>query len=195
MQSFIISATGIDPPEIVSFIKRNMGDVVFKKPKNSFYFDIVKKGYPTPLARWCCDTLKKNPTKDIPLKHRLMGIRAEESPRRRKFGSISQMGKWTIYKPIFGWLEWEVWEYIERHNLPYCKLYDEGHDRLGCVVCPFLQGQMAKIERNKKRWPGIYRAFEMSMYLLWERKLHHRDSVKGRAKLFDEFLDNWYRGK
>jgi len=38
---------------------------------------------------------------------------------------------YTHFKPIFSWLEWHVWEFIESMNLPYCELYDEGFNRLG----------------------------------------------------------------
>lgn len=81
------SATGIDPPEVVKYIRRNHPEVIFLRPKKSFYEYIWTKGYPTKWNRWCCDYLKKLLAKHIPLKHRLMGIRAknrvdEENGRR-----------------------------------------------------------------------------------------------------------------
>ena len=76
------SATGIDAPEVVRFIKDNYPDVIFCRPKELFFKSLKRKGYPTKWNRWCCNTLKKEPTKHIPLLHRLMGIRAEESSRR-----------------------------------------------------------------------------------------------------------------
>ena len=144
------SATGVDAPELVKFIKEYHPDVIFKRPKESFFNLIPKKGYPTKWTRWCCDKLKKDPTKDILLLHRLMGIRAEESTRRAARGKIDTLGKWIIYKPIFNWLEWEIWNYIDSHNLPYCSLYDEGFDRLGCVVCPFLSGKKLKMHKQRR---------------------------------------------
>ena len=179
------SATGIDPPELVKFIREKYPDVVFCRPKESFFALIPKRGYPTKWSRWCCDYLKKQPTKHIPLKHRLMGIRAEESAKRAARGRVSHLARWNIhYKPIFEWLEWEIWDYIEENNISYCSLYDEGFDRLGCVVCPFLSNKRAKI--NKERWPKIYTGFEKSMKKLWETKFYH--------VTFDQFLDNWYLG-
>lgn len=41
------SCTGIDPPELVSFIKREYPDVTFKHPKETFWALILKKQFPT----------------------------------------------------------------------------------------------------------------------------------------------------
>lgn len=194
------SATGIDPPEVVKFIREHHPDVIFKYPNfkghRSFFGMIPLKGYPTRLNRWCCDPLKKDPTKDIPLLHRLMGIRAEESAKRALRPPVDNLGNWTIYKPIFSWLEWELWEHIEKYNLPYCSLYDEGFDRIGCVVCPFIcHGIRGKLKQHMERWPKMYVAFEKSMKRLWNDETWHE---KHRAKLpstFDEFMLNWYNGR
>ena len=184
------SATGVDAPEVVKFIREKYPTVVHKRPKESFFRLIPKKGYPTKWTRWCCDKLKKEPTTDIPLVHRLMGIRAEESARRAARERIDTLGKWTIYKPIFTWLEWEIWDYIDNNNLPVCSLYGEGFSRLGCVVCPFVDGK--KLKMHKDRWPKIYTGFEKAMRRLWDTGRIER---RGYDTTFAEFLNNWYRGK
>lgn len=210
---YYYSATGIDPPEITNHIKRNMPDVIFKRPPKAFYHDILIKGFPTKKTRWCCDTLKKFATADIDLSDRLMGIRREESSRRSKRPQIDRYKNGdNVFKPIFYWLEWEIWEFIERHNLPYCSLYEEGFSRIGCVVCPFICNPKPKtvpwiLEKHKKRWPGIYRAFENAMYNLYingdlpsMRKLRMnnlwRTSLKYLEPItWDIFINNWYSGK
>lgn len=217
------SATGIDAPEVVKFIREKYPDVIHCKPKESFFALIPKKGYPTKWTRWCCDKIKKENTKHILLKHRLMGIRAEESSRRANrpmidvmsnskkvqklvrelnfdkgqfesikiFELVTEKSKaQIIYKPIFQWLEWEVWDYIDLHKLPYCSLYDEGFDRLGCVVCPFVDSK--KLEMHKARWPKIYAGFEKAMKKLFDR---YKEQGTVREATFEEFLSNWYRGK
>ena len=195
------SATGIDPPEVVHFIKRHHPDVTFCRPKKSFYKLVVEKGFPTKFKRWCCDEIKKKNTRHIPLTHRLLGMRAEESHKRAMRDRIDRYGKskksiQVIYKPIFMWNEADVWEYIDRHALPYCYLYDEGFDRIGCVVCPFLCDKSGKkIELHKKRWPKIYAAFERSMEELYETRAWYKSKVQGRSMLFEEFLENWYKGR
>lgn len=204
------SATGIDAPELVKYIHEHHPDVIFKRPHfkmprkypewegtHSFFGMIPKKGFPTKFTRWCCDKLKKDPTKDIPLKNRLMGIRAEESAKRAARPQIDQIKylKQVIYKPIFDWLEWEVWEHIDRYELPYCSLYDEGFSRLGCVVCPFLCSDNTKnLQRHKDRWPHHYVAFEKAMRKLWDDREWRRQRENMYATTFEEFLDNWYHG-
>ena len=126
------SATGIDPPELVKFINEHYPHVIHKRPHytnrkfpnwkgtRSFFGMLQVKGFPMRFARWCCDDLKKNPSKKIPLPHRIMGLRAEESANRAKRPVVEyfKKTKQTIYKPIFYWLEWEIWDYIEEHNVP-----------------------------------------------------------------------------
>ena len=206
---FSYSATGIDPPEVVKFIKRNHPETKFYRPKQSFFKEMQKRGFPTKFTRWCCDFLKKEPTAHIPIKNRLMGIRAEESSKRSMRPQIDHYKNGDrVLKPIFYWKEWEVWDYIERHNLPYCCLYDEGFSRLGCVVCPFLcRANQTELNKHRERWPGIYKAFERSLdefYLhgtipsirkmrmnnLWRMSLGYLEPID---KLV--FRKNWYLGK
>jgi len=51
------SDTGIDPPELVKFIRKYYPTVKFLKPNykghRSFFGMIPIKGYPTKFARWC----------------------------------------------------------------------------------------------------------------------------------------------
>ncbi|MFH2132622.1 MAG: phosphoadenosine phosphosulfate reductase family protein [bacterium] len=208
------SATGIDPPELVRFIREYHPEVKWLRPHmtrkrkfpdwpgtHSFFGMLQVAGLPLRLARWCCDDLKKNPSKNIPLMNRLMGLRAEESWMRAKRGEIHTYKNMTIYKPIFKWLTWEIWEYIESHSLPYCSLYDEGFDRLGCVICPFLcHGVKGDLLRHMNRWPKQYRAFEKAMKKLFDNYLCVVNPRSGGMNFrgetdFDTFLNNWYNGE
>jgi len=47
------SATGIDPPELVKFIKQQYPTVRFLRPKHSFFREIKRRGFPTKFIRWC----------------------------------------------------------------------------------------------------------------------------------------------
>jgi phosphoadenosine phosphosulfate reductase len=153
------NCTTIDPPEIYKFIRQFYPDVIWKYPKMSFWQGIKKNGIPFRTARWCCRVLKKDSTKDVLLKHRIMGIRAEEGYRRARRPIIDAFDKNIIvYKPIFSWLEWQVWEFIEKNNLPYPSLYDEGFDRVGCIICPFMS--KGKKKQAMERWPNPYKIFE-----------------------------------
>lgn len=156
------NATFIDPPELMQFIKKEYPEVIWLKPDITFWQGLSKKGPPTTQRRWCCDKLKHGTkeSKSIPLKHRLAGVRAEESPKRAERGmeTYYKQLKQTLYHPIFWWSSAEVWEYIKRHNIKYCSLYDQGHTRLGCVICPFISKN--EIELYKKTWPKYYKTLE-----------------------------------
>lgn len=63
----------------------------------------------------------------------------------------------TLVNPIIDWTDEDVWEFIRQNDLPYCKLYDEGFTRLGCVGCPLGGAKTQKAEFD--RWPEIRRVY------------------------------------
>lgn len=66
----------------------------------------------------------------------------------------------TIVNPIVDWDETDVWEFIRSNNIPYCRLYDEGFTRLGCIGCP-LAGKK-KMIRDFERYPKFKRLYAMA---------------------------------
>lgn len=167
------SCTRIDAPEVMRFIRREYPAVTWLYPRESFWALIQRKMPPMRTQRWCCDELKKAPSKCVPLKYRLMGIRAEESARRASRPRIDHYrSDQVLLKPIFLWPEWAVWEFIESQRLPYPSLYDEGFARIGCVVCPFIFGSKTWLRASMERWPGVWRVFEHAVKRWWhnERK-------------------------
>lgn len=187
------SCTRIDPPEIARFIQKYYPHVIWLYPKMTFWEGIRKKSPPLRVMRWCCDTLKKDPSKHIPLKHRVMGIRAEESLSRAGRPQISSFAKQIHYKPIFWWKEWHIWDFIEKHNLSYPSLYDEGFHRIGCVICPFLaSSNMAAFNKHKERWPGLYRVFEKAVTDWYNN--HSLKKERYSEKTAEEYLMAYYRG-
>lgn len=175
------SCTRIDPPEMYRFIRQHYPDVTWLYPKTTVYAAIKTKNPPLRMTRWCCDVLKKAPAKKHPLKHRVMGIRAEESVRRASRPRIDRFFGQTTYKAIFRWPEWAVWEFIDAYRLPYPDLYDQGFTRIGCIVCPYLMGTHPGAVRQRaesqRRWPGIWKAYEHAVKSWWH------DAVK-RGRVF-----------
>ena len=190
------SCTTIDPPEMYKFIRKKYPEVQWLYPKTSFYDTILKRGIPLRMVRWCCDFLKKDPSKHIPLMHRIMGIRAEESIRRAKRPRIGKFKKQTIYKPIFHWTEWQVWEFIETYNIPYSPLYDEGFNRIGCVVCPFIMGRSpgkeAERQRSMDRYPHIWEKFRHAIYKFYDQ--YEKKKPWLRWKTAEEFWQAYLVG-
>lgn len=193
------SATGIDAPEVVRFIRRHHPEVMWLRPAMSFWAGIMRKAPPLRMQRWCCDVLKKEPSKNIPLKHRLMGIRAEESARRARRPRIDQYSKkQVLYKPIFYWPEWAVWEFIDAHRLPYPSLYDDGFGRIGCVICPYIMGTSPGAIRQRRmsleRWPGYWKAFEHVLKRWWETTVQNGRRKGPSGETADSYWKRYLNG-
>lgn len=187
--------TTLDPPEVIQFMKKHNFEVKWIKPKRSFWQWLYFVGPPTKAKRWCCTKLKHAANPKERGKKILVGVRAEESWKRAKRGRISwnqDGGNW-VYAPIFHFTEADVWEYIERFNLPYPSLYDEGFNRVACVVCPFICGNDRLLEKHKERWWKYYRKFEDVVRVYFERKRAFYESIGvGSA---EEVIEKWYRGE
>ena len=74
------SVTGVDPPELVRFIKQQYPDVKRHRPEETMWQLIVKnKIPPTRLMRYCCSALKETGGGTVGF----TGIRAAESNKGR----------------------------------------------------------------------------------------------------------------
>lgn len=193
-QAFYV-CTRIDPPEVMRFIRKHYPEVSWLYSKESFWELIQRKMPPMPMRRWCCDALKKEPSKNVPLKYRLMGIRAEESARRASRPRIDHYrSHQVLLKPIFHWPEWAVWEFIDHYQLPYPSLYDEGFHRIGCVVCPFILRPGRTRQQSMERWPGIWKAFEHAVKRWFNAKMADGLRMGQRFATADEFWQAYING-
>lgn len=179
--------TTADPPELVWFIKKNYPDVSRDRPKETMWQLIPRKLMPpTRLARYCCQELKEGGGEGRIV---VTGVRWAESVRRKQtrgiaevlgkskktnyillndneqermmFENCTKKGK-RIVNPIIDWEDEDVWEYIHTRNIEYCKLYDEGFKRLGCIGCPMAgkDGILHQFERWPKFKQAYMRAFQ-----------------------------------
>jgi phosphoadenosine phosphosulfate reductase len=191
------NVTTLDPPEVVHFIRREHPDVVFDRPKHGNFFARMEvKGPPTRRARWCCAEYKEAASpKDALL---ILGIRGEESPRRANMWSEvhthTRTGI-TAVLPILRWGKLHVWDFIYDREMPYCSLYDEGFDRLGCVGCP-MAGREGRV-REFARWPKYERMWKRSFERIWTRRAGttRRDGLEWFGSAFfrcwEEMWDWW----
>lgn len=204
--------TTADPPELVWFIKKNYPDVSRDRPKETMWQLIPRKLMPpTRLARYCCQELKEGGGEGRIV---VTGVRWAESVRRKQtrgiaevlgkskktnyillndneqermmFENCTKKGK-RIVNPIIDWKDEDVWEYIKSRGLEYCKLYDEGFKRLGCIGCP-----MAGINQmlyGFERWPKIKQAYLRA----FQRMLNTR-KTKGLETSWEtpEDVFNWW---
>jgi phosphoadenosine phosphosulfate reductase len=188
-------ATTIDPPEIVQFIKKYHSETKFHYPPSSYFKEIIKRGFPMRQKRWCCDFLK-----EYGGDRRLVvtGIRHEESNarlKRRMMEPCTKRDKWYL-NPIIDWTEKEVWEFIHSlttmgDKIPYCKLYDEGWKRIGCLGCPmaYYKTRVNQLEK----YPRIKKAYINAFVELWEK--HKEQENYKRWNSGNEMFEWWLTGR
>ena len=176
--------TGIDPPELVYFIREYYPQVIHVHPEKTMWELIQEKGiFPTRNRRFCCEWLKERPGYGNFI---VTGVRWAESTRRRKRNmlEICRMDRTTKFlHPVIDWKDGDVWQYIREKNLPYCSLYDVGYKRLGCILCPFESSKSLKLDTE--RYPKVV--------ALWYRAAQKlKDSGYLSAfKDADEFMEYW----
>lgn len=124
--------------------------------------------------------------------------------------SCYKRSKVTI-NPIIDWEDRDVWDFIKGNSIPYCSLYDEGFERLGCIGCPMAR--RAGREREFARWKKYKNAYLLSfekmikarinknMPCSWETSIDvynwwmENGVMMGQYNLFEEYeedaLDNY----
>ena len=94
---------------------------------------------------------------------------SNDNTEDRQASEFCQRKATHICNPIIDWSDEDVWHFIKGKNLPYCKLYDEGFKRLGCIGCPLASDKDRA--RDFERWPGFKKCY---------------------TKAFEKMLD-WYK--
>ena len=186
--------TTIDPPELVKFIRQEHPDVKFERAwQEPFLKKLQTKGFPLRQSRWCCEILKEKSGNGRTC---LVGIRWDESRQREKRQMVESCykgkGKKFVH-PIIDWTDADIWYFIGKYSLPYCKLYDEGFKRLGCLFCP----QASKKMRIKEliRYPKYARAFEKAFCKLYENRIKQGKKSVLRWKDGKEMFRWWIYGE
>jgi phosphoadenosine phosphosulfate reductase len=112
------------------------------QPPIDFFKLIELVTSPSRRQRWCCDVLKFGPLSAWAIKNGIgsfiTGLRRDESKGRAEYMHLDRNPLVPVRQinPIIDWTERDVWEYIERYNLPTNPLYSE-FSRVGCWCCPF----------------------------------------------------------
>lgn len=176
----------IDPPEIHHFIKENYPEVAWDYHARGFWKLVHKKGLPMRKGRWCCQYIKEAGGKN---RFILVGNRRDEGTIRRHQQCFEKGYKYNKYfvRPILEWNTAEVWEYIRVNSLPYCSLYDEGFNRLGCVLCPFARNVQIEIEK----FPKIVKLWRLACDHIVERRLVSGKEYKHNFQTGQELFDWW----
>jgi phosphoadenosine phosphosulfate reductase len=205
------NVTGIDPPELIYFMRENYKNVSFDMYEKSMWRLIEEKLMPpTRLVRYCCSELKERGGMN---RFIITGVRWAESNRRKKTrGAIENFHSNKKYRilandndegrmllencmkkckfilnPIIDWTDNQVWGFIHKYNLKYCSLYDEGYKRLGCIGCPLIGAtkQKKEFERYPKFKQLYLKAFDK---MLINR---HKKNKKTEWKTSEEVYNWW----
>lgn len=181
--------TTIDPPELIEFIRENYPEVPWTKPKRSMFKMIVQHGTPpTRIIRYCCTELKELHGTGRTV---ILGVRRAESARRKDrpvFGESTRREGTFFCCPIVDWKHSDVWDYIRSRNLKYCRLYDEGKTRIGCIMCP-MQGPKG-MQQDAERYPKFYQAYLSA----FRRMLAARKNPFPCGSTAEEVMQWWITG-
>jgi len=182
--------TTVDPPEVVKFIREYHPDVERHRPEESMWELIIRKGMPpTRRVRYCCEALKERGGIGRVV---LTGIRWEESHARKNRSMVEVCYKHPSKRyvhPIIDWSSEDVWHFIKTEGLPYCSLYDEGWERIGCVLCPLNRGRKDEVER----FPKFYRAYLRAFGKMLE--VRNAKGLPTRWKNEKDVMDWWLSDK
>lgn len=101
---------------------------------------------PYMTSHYCCHKLKKEPFRNYESKNNIspiLGIMADESIQRttaylvndgcnvfRENGNSKSM-------PLSIWMERDIWDCINKYNIPISDIYRKGAKRTGCMFCGF----------------------------------------------------------
>jgi len=168
--------TTLEYDETIEFIKEFANKYNYRlifDENGNFYrnerniWDMIEElGPPSIPYRWCCSVFKAYPVNLFHKKEGVRtlafdGIRKYESLRRKKYEQVSRIKKISnqiaVY-PIFYWKELDVWFYIFFNDLIYNPIYNYGHRRVGCWICPNASPFNCFI--RKKTHPEKWKQFE-----------------------------------
>jgi phosphoadenosine phosphosulfate reductase len=155
--------TSIDPKEVGIFLRKYYPEVerhhpTYKGEPTNFYKLVSMKGLPNRHVRWCCAYLKEVGGTGRTV---VTGVRRAESNKRSGRLVYQKFGNKNILNPIVDWKDNDVWDLIHDNELPYPSLYDNGHDRIGCILCPLKC--VHKRIRDYYEHPAHVRALERAI--------------------------------
>ena len=87
----------------------------------------------------CCRIRKVDPMYEVmsEVDVWITGLRRSQSVTRANMRVIDWDWRYQVLKvsPLAKWERSDVWEYIQKHDVPYNKLHEQGYPTVGCTHC------------------------------------------------------------
>ena len=197
-------------------MKKEYSFIEMHHPQTTMWKLIVQKKFPpTRIMRYCCSELKES--SNTKGGYTLTGVRRAESVKRSKRLAYEAVGSKAlrfgtdhillndnddrreteycmqknayVCNPIIDWSDDDVWHFIKGKNLPYCKLYDEGWKRLGCIGCPMKSTK--EREKDFKCYPKFAECYKRSFQRIID---DHGEKFRGTWKNGEDAFHWWLYG-
>ncbi len=85
-----------------------------------------------------------------------------------------------LISPIIYWTEADVWEFLnDVVQVPHCSLYDTGHTRIGCILCPmsnikYKRRDIEEYPHVKRNWIRAIKEIRRGGYS--KKRIHSHES-------------------
>jgi len=111
---------------------QSIESMIKNKGINLFYNSVEDR-------KLCCYVRKMEPLKRAlaNLDVWICGLRREQSLTRDSIELVEydNINKMIKLNPLYNWTEKQVWEYINKYNIPYSSLYKKNYLSIGCAPC------------------------------------------------------------
>lgn len=207
--------------ETLKFIRENYPEVEWRREVKQCFFANISKNHasilPTVEFAYCCEDYKHN-AKYVD-DASIVGVRKAESAKRSKRKVLETKNKTTLkknsetiynffdtscvasgaaseiqLKPIVDWSDDDVWDYVQRHNLPINPEYKTSR-RVGCLICPkanFTSNYHALL-RYPKLIDCVIRTREKRKDIDWVITSDGRDYADNKAYYVCRWLNHSFR--
>lgn len=105
----------------------------------------------------CCKLRKVDPMAEVmaDVDVWITGLRRSQSATRANLRLVEWDWRYQVLKvsPLFKWERAQIWEYIQKHDVPYNELHERGYPTIGCTHCTAaVPGSTPADYSRKGRW-------------------------------------------
>ena len=108
----------------------------------------------------CCNLRKVEPMYDVmaDVDVWITGLRRSQSKTRANLRVIDWDWRYQVVKisPLAAWERPQIWDYIQKNNVPYNELHEKGYPTIGCTHCTKpVPGSKPGDYSREGRWSGL----------------------------------------